>query len=245
MHLPMELKTQIKNQNNVPYFTAAACLFIMIVADMIYGAANERESLLTWMGVLFAVLALLALFNERIRKLSFSKSGVTLETYEKAVEAAVNLGAAAATDKVVSKDELHRIAKAIEAAVSVPMAGLRARRVLWVDDHPQNNQYAINALKSQGIEVVECLSTIKALEETNRQEFDAIITDQLRYEGGVRKDEAGYELIRALRENGVQSPVILSTASPNAEDARAHGFFDTTDTQHGIFELAMKAVHRV
>src|SRR5207247_2230654 len=115
---------------------------------------------------------------------------------------------------------------------------LGGKRVLWVDDEPQNNEHGIKALQAQGVEVVICKTTQEALNKVERVKFDVIITDQLRHEDGIRKDRAGYELIGQLRQAGVKVPVILSTAFPNEEEARRLGFYDTATTQNGLFELA-------
>jgi CheY-like chemotaxis protein len=122
------------------------------------------------------------------------------------------------------------------------IAQLGGRRVLWVDDNPQNNEQGIRALQAQGIEVVTGKTTQEALEQAQGGRFDVIITDQLRYEDGIRKDRAGYELIGQLQKRGIKVPVILSSASPNREEAHTLGFYDTATTQQGVFELAMKAI---
>jgi CheY-like chemotaxis protein len=104
---------------------------------------------------------------------------------------------------------------------------LGGKRVLWVDDEPQNKIDDINALQARCIDVITCKTTREALEQVRMGKFDVIITDQLRYEDGIRKDRAGYELIGQLQQGGVKAPIILSTAYPNREEAHNLGFYDT------------------
>lgn len=129
---------------------------------------------------------------------------------------------------------------ALAAAGEIGQLG--GKRVLWVDDEPQNNQHGINALQAQGVDVITRKTTREALEQVHMGKFDVIITDQLRYEDGIRKDRAGYDLIGRLQQEGVKVPVILSTAYPNIEEAHNLGFYDAAATQQDIFKLAMKAI---
>jgi CheY-like chemotaxis protein len=129
-----------------------------------------------------------------------------------------------------------------QAAKTGEIRQLGGMRVLWVDDEPQNNEHGIKALQSQGVEVITSRTTADALTKAKEGRFDAIVTDQLRFEDGVKKDTAGCELIRQLRGIGVEVPVILSTAFPNRAEAQSAGFYDVTNTQHGVFELVMKAM---
>ncbi len=140
---------------------------------------------------------------------------------------------------------IRQIAKSLSRAAETGAIGqLGGRRVLWVDDEPQNNEHGIKALQTQGVQVITCRTTQEALQQIARDTFDVIITDQLRYENGIRNDTAGNELVRKMRESGINVPVILSTAFPNRDEARRLGFYDATNTQHGIFELVMKAIQR-
>jgi CheY-like chemotaxis protein len=156
--------------------------------------------------------------------------------------------------KVELRELQNRVAEAQEAAegasqqATLALAATGAigqiggKRVLWVDDEPQNNEHGIKALQAQGVEVITCKTTQEALEKVQSGKFDVIITDQLRYEDGIRKDRAGYELMGQLQKGGVKAPVIFSTAYPNREEARNLGFYDAATAQHGVFELVMKAI---
>jgi CheY-like chemotaxis protein len=185
----------------------------------------------------------------RAEKASISVGDKRFEAmFQGVADATANLTAAAAANaqraqRALGETEVRDIARSVTAAAETGAIGrLRAKRVLWVDDEPENNEYGIRALQSQGAEVVESRSTAEALQEIERSDFDAIITDQLRHEDGRRNDRAGYDLMSALKEKGIKVPVILSTAFPSEEEARSQGFFGATNTQHGVFELVLKAV---
>ena len=219
---------------------AAVILFAVFVADLVYGATRGRDPLLTLLGLILCVLAVFALFIDRIRKFNVSAEGLSIEQFERAAYTAANLTASRAKDSPPSDEELHDIATVATRATRSRDAA--RKRVLWVDDNPQNNDYAMNALRAQNIEVLPCLTTRDALEEFDRRGFDVIVTDLFRMEDGNRREQAGYELIQALRERGVKAPVILSTATPDPDDARRRGFYDATSTQHGAFEIVLRAL---
>jgi len=156
--------------------------------------------------------------------------------------------------KLELRELRNRVAQAQEAAdgasqqavfaltATGTIGQLGGKRVLWVDDMPQNNEHGIKALQAQRIDVATSKSTQEALEQVQKRKFDVIITDQLRYEDGVRKDEAGYELIHRLQERGVKAPVILSTARPDREETHRRGFYGTATSQEGVFELVMRVI---
>ena len=85
--------------------------------------------------------------------------------------------------------------------------------ILWVDDNPVNNAFLIDSLKYQGIQVTNALSTQEGLEHFRRGTFDCIITDISRKEGGlVANRQAGFELIREIRERNKEIPIFIYTA---------------------------------
>jgi CheY-like chemotaxis protein len=213
----------------------------MSVKEIIEAVLRLLETLITWpIVLLFLVLYFRHMIPKLVRRVEKLPGGIE---FSKVTETAVNLGAAAVANKVAGEDEIRQIVRFVVGATETGAIGrLSGKRVLWVDDEPQNNEYSIKALQAQGVEVITSKTTREALEEVNRRNFDVIITDQLRHEDGIRRDEAGYELIRTLRNTGVKAPVILSTAFPNEVEARNHGFYGATNTQHGVFELVLKAI---
>jgi hypothetical protein len=60
------------NQHDLRSIIAAIFLFAVVAADLIYGAVKGREFLFSWLGLLFAALAIIALFFDRISEFSLS-----------------------------------------------------------------------------------------------------------------------------------------------------------------------------
>lgn len=90
--------------------------------------------------------------------------------------------------------------------------------ILWVDDNPVNNAFLIDSLKYQGVEVTNALTTQEGLDRFNRRSFDCIITDISRMEGSaVVNKQAGFELIRAIREENDDIPIYIYTAQVDAK----------------------------
>jgi CheY-like chemotaxis protein len=82
------------------------------------------------------------------------------------------------------------------------------KRVLWVDDHPENNHYEIAALSKLQIEVQTVTSTsaaMKALEE-DPDGFDLVISDWGRPWDGPG---AGLRLVKRLRRAGSALPLVF------------------------------------
>ena len=85
------------------------------------------------------------------------------------------------------------------------------RRVLWVDDHPENNAYEVEALQRHGVTVQIAHTTAEGLHAAEHAEppYDAVVTDMGREEDGTERAEAGLQLIEALNERQLPSPVIV------------------------------------
>lgn len=84
---------------------------------------------------------------------------------------------------------------------------VRAARVLWVDDHPDNNLLETVALESLGKFVTTATSTRAALAYLERLDYALVITDVRRGDD----PQAGDELIRTLRDRGDTTPVVVYT----------------------------------
>ena len=85
------------------------------------------------------------------------------------------------------------------------------KRVLWVDDHPENNVHEVSALLAKlQIEVQTVTSTESALDALvpGREAFDLVITDWHRDPQRVSGLAEGVRLVRAMRERGLAVPVL-------------------------------------
>lgn len=83
----------------------------------------------------------------------------------------------------------------IDACVAaVPTLGTtprRAARVLWVDDHPANNEYERRLLRGDGIVFDNVVSTDEAIEQLTNETYDLVITDLGREASTDRSASAG------------------------------------------------------
>jgi CheY-like chemotaxis protein len=226
-------------------YIAAAFFGAAIGGDMIYGVVMHRESLLTWMSLLMAGLALFALFSHRITEFALSKDGITIR---QKIEAA-SLITAAETARP-SADANHKtaaaVAKEVADIVSSAVAdntakGLANAMVLWVDDRPSNNDREREALEALGIQFTISTSTDDALTKLRDKKFDAIISNMKR----PPDSKAGYTLLDAIKSKGPCPPFIIYAGS-NAPEHRAQtkklGGWGTTNRPQELFQLVLSAL---
>ncbi len=96
------------------------------------------------------------------------------------------------------------------AALSAPPPNLpAANAVLWVDDHPKKNSYFIELLQERGYRVDTAVSTAEGLRKVAEKPYRVILSDMARTEGGSFKGDAGVSLLKALKEQGVQTPFVV------------------------------------
>ncbi|MGW8727881.1 hypothetical protein ACWGNF_17850 [Streptomyces sp. NPDC055808] len=130
-------------------------------------------------------------------------------------------------------------------AVQVPEAGAASRtlrRILWVDDHPENNTYEAEQLRTLGVTVDIAKSTAEAHRAMLRtpEPFDAIVSDMGRQEGGADNANAGLDLIHEIRSRGDGVPVFIYASMRQAErvpEITAAGGNGSTHSISQLFEL--------
>jgi CheY-like chemotaxis protein len=105
------------------------------------------------------------------------------------------------------------IAKAFEPAVADTMMG---KSVLWVDDNPANNELVVRALKKLNLDVVQATSTEAGLAELQRRRFDLVISDM----GRGTNMRAGYDLLKAIRDQGSKVPFLIFAGEDKPEYRR-------------------------
>ncbi len=113
--------------------------------------------------------------------------------------------------------------------------------ILWVDDNPDNNERESARLRAHGIRIALAQSTEEALERYDAAEFQLVISDIGRYEGGVYDPRAGLELLSLLQERNDTVRVIFYT-SPTAvtnfaDEAKTRGAAGITDSTEELFRL--------
>jgi CheY-like chemotaxis protein len=92
-------------------------------------------------------------------------------------------------------------------------------RLLWVDDHPENNAYEMRSLSLRGWELIVETDTNSAVSRFRREApFDAVISDLCREEAGNYDADAGLKLLHEVRSEDEYVPVLIYTT----EDASAN-----------------------
>ena len=95
----------------------------------------------------------------------------------------------------------------------VALAPLDAERILWVDDHPENNAYEVSRLVAKGRFVRQVRSTNEALAALAHEHFDKVVTDMERGENGKVEPQAGLDLLEQMRVNDIAVPVFVYCSS--------------------------------
>lgn len=85
------------------------------------------------------------------------------------------------------------------------------KRILWVDDRPDNNRFETAALAKIQIEIVAVTSTKAALArlDTDSEAFDLVLSDWQRPEFHFDTISAGIHLLRQLRKRHLTVPVVF------------------------------------
>ena len=166
--------------------------------------------------------------------------------YMKMVSAAVSLTAAhAKSPEGLESGSLSRVVRSIQRAGLPTIAdhdGWR-RRVLWVDDRPENNVFERNAFEAFGIEFKLSLNTVDALHQVNAERFAAVISDMGRKEG----PREGYALLDRMRELGDSTPVFFyagSNSPAHKKETEKHGGQGCTNDANELFEMVTRTVIR-
>jgi DNA-binding response OmpR family regulator len=89
-------------------------------------------------------------------------------------------------------------------------------RVLWVDDHPQNNMAERRYLESQKVAVYQVTTTEEALNLLAMYKYGAVISDMNRND----KPLDGITLVKAMRARKDSTPFILYTVVPSASQRK-------------------------
>lgn len=112
------------------------------------------------------------------------------------------------------------------------------RTVLWVDDHPRNNAVLVGQLEQMDVRVDTALSTSEALRRARRTRYDAVISDMGRLEDRKYHADAGLDLLRALKKEDPDLPVVFfTTRRAVQEKADAVGKAGGTAVTSSSYEL--------
>ena len=120
---------------------------------------------------------------------------------------------------------------------------LTTRKVLWVDDNPDNNIWERQALESYGVEFVLAQSTAEAVQQwQDKGPFTAIISDM----GRVGDAQAGYTLLSIVKEAPIKVPYFIYTAANHEEslshDAKVRGAQGLTSDPDALVAMVVAAI---
>ncbi len=182
------------------------------------------------------LLAVLFLFRGVIapRDFSLNEKGILISFY--LLEAEKRGGPANAPPK--NPPDAREIQATAKEASEI---NLGSRRVLWVDDNPQNQEYERQALSALGIQFVLAESTAKAIPLLGSQKFDLVITDFKRADD----PQGGYTLLAEVKKVSPTTPVIIYSASATPEleqEARQRGAYAETNQPQRLFSLSVAAL---
>ncbi len=109
---------------------------------------------------------------------------------------------------------------------------LYSAKILIVDDEESIRQTFEIFLTAEGYQFVKTVATFdEAMAAMGQTEYDLIISDIVLIGAG------GTDLLRKIRESGVECPVVMITGFPNLESA-------TESVRHGAFDYISKPVNK-
>ncbi|MBU0664226.1 MAG: sigma 54-interacting transcriptional regulator [Proteobacteria bacterium] len=109
---------------------------------------------------------------------------------------------------------------------------LYSAKILIVDDEESIRQTFEIFLTAEGYQFVKTVATFdEAMEAMEQTEYDLIVSDV------VLIGPRGTDLLRKIRESGVECPVVMITGFPNLESA-------TESVRHGAFDYISKPVNK-
>jgi CheY-like chemotaxis protein len=215
-------------------------------------AFSKLGSALAWPLVTLTILwwfrAALREFIANISEGSVKLFGLEAFAKRNAIEAAataevakVEAAGKAPPDTTVWLQSIGKSRRLADWLAHVSLNDLAGRRVLWVDDHPDNNTFETEALQALGIEVEFATSTSQALRRLQGNEYDAIISDMARPED----DRAGYSLLATLRDIRPNTPFILYSSSNTPDQERAivsQGAYGSNSKASELVQLVVSAI---
>lgn len=92
----------------------------------------------------------------------------------------------------------------------------RHPRLLWVDDHPENNALLAASLTRRGFVIDQATTSAEALARHASGGYDAIITDMGR-DGADGRTDAGVDLTRRIRAADSAIPILIFCSSAGVE----------------------------
>jgi CheY-like chemotaxis protein len=116
---------------------------------------------------------------------------------------------------------------------------LKSARVLWVDDHPENNAYECSILEALGISVTQVTSTKGALARAKAGKYDVILSDIKR-----THSNSGLQMLRRLQAAGCTADVIFYVGCVDQRCQTPLGAFGITDQPESLLHYVFDVLER-
>lgn len=178
---------------------------------------------------------------------------MTIDQLERLIVGAVSLAAAQgntegrqATPETIgqaAKGAAGRLLEGIRSTerAAPPPADDWGRRILWVDDRPDNKTHERRAFEAVGVTFTLARSTREALAILSKERFAAIISDMGRREG----PREGYVLLDAVRAADQRTPLFIyagSNAPEHKREAVERGAQGSTNNPQELFDMVVQAL---
>lgn len=166
---------------------------------------------------------------------------------ERASEAAAALGAASRAKGETAASPRDVAATISSVSKRQATASRGQARVLWVDDHPENNEYERQAMSALGILIDLAKSTTEALELLRKRSYDLIISDLGRKSSAEDDPNAGLTLLDRVRAERISLPYIIyagSRAITERDRILAAGATDSINSPTELVDAIVNALGR-
>jgi CheY-like chemotaxis protein len=179
------------------------------VSDLLWGKLIDAIPALAW--VAFALVVYLTLRRPMLERVlprlsQFKGLGLEITLTEELLRQATEATEPADGQATrVTPDERRGVLRRLDHATDYLSGG----RVLWVDDHPEYNQYIIRLLRQVGMRVDLAHDTDEALVALRRSEYDIVLSD-------IRRGDdfdAGLRMPQTFREHHITVPVVIFTGN--------------------------------
>jgi CheY-like chemotaxis protein len=166
----------------------------------------------------------------------FKAGGVELSFVKESIDAAVELAEKSPQwTVIVSPADKERALRRAKQHLAI----LRDARILWVDDHPENNQNERQMFRQLKVEVDSATSTEEALRMVRNGNYDLVLSDMNR-EGDAT---AGLTFLAQLRKEKT-TPVIFYVGVIDPTKGVPPLTFGITNRPDELLHLTLDALER-
>ena len=155
------------------------------------------------------------------------------------------------TTPTLSSSQQDAIVKVVSMATHpATVQRIAGAKLLWVDDHPENNLYLRKAMEELGIQITLSTSTEDALEKVHASTYDVIISDMARQPPNPLapfEKMAGFDLLDKLRAEDINTPFIIYAISRSPEhqkETQLHGGMGTTNNAQELLQMVINAIQQ-